>query len=127
MGTIALKPDLFQTKISQSVTDLEFNVLSAANDEGDLELKGVLRIGFLESNLASGVEILSSFLSEPNFRDYENISTLIRMVSSEVTQNMVSNSEEMVQQRAKIDNLKHTDTWNDLTNVNFNPNISFLT
>lgn len=118
IGTISLKPDLFQTKISQSVTDLEFKILTPnSSSDSDLNLKGVLRIGCLESNLAAGIEILSSFLSEPNFRDYENISTQIRIISSELTKELITDAETMVQQRALKGNSANIDLWNDVDNV----------
>ena len=45
--------------------------------------------------MAMSMEVLNSFLSEPNFYDYENLSTLIRIISSEITQDLIEKAESM--------------------------------
>lgn len=63
-------------------------------------MKGCFRIGFLESNYAEAVEVLTSILTEPDFGEYENLSQQIRIISSELAQELVDRSQDMAMIRA---------------------------
>lgn len=118
IGTFSLKSEQFQLKARQCVTDIDFTIENKT--EGVLNkgcLQGILRIGFLESKFAEATEVLTLLLTEPDFGDFENLSTQIRIISSELAEELVTKSEDMAMLRAIKERLPTFKDWNELDNV----------
>lgn len=86
----------FQELVSQNMAYLNYDVEyeGATSDPSIMEGNIILSFACLESKLEKSFELISALLTEPNFQDFGQLSTLIRYYTSSSANHIVQNATE---------------------------------
>jgi Zn-dependent M16 (insulinase) family peptidase len=79
----------------------------------------VLKIAALDSELGRALDLITSLLTEPNFDDFEQISKLIRIFSSEAANEIVGDPLKMAEKFNKKCGVPAYRMMNELQAVSF--------
>lgn len=125
IGTFEFKYNEFSELVQLNMARLSFNVEydTPYDDLDEIKAFGVLKMACLDSKLEKATDLLISLLTEPDFKDFEHLSNLIRLESSTAANDVVENAMGYAIEYGVSSGNKSTNFYNSLYNNRFICNI----